>query len=72
LKFGTQSKTDTKAGVYGHFEDGRRCYLEKSSACSKMGYYRPITMKFGTQTKTDMLCLEITKAEVYGKKQQKL
>jgi hypothetical protein len=29
-------------------------------------------MKFGTQTQTDMLSLTITKAEVYGKKQQKL
>jgi hypothetical protein len=29
-------------------------------------------MKFGTQTKTDMLSLKITKAEVYGKKKQKL
>jgi hypothetical protein len=29
-------------------------------------------MKFGSQTKTDMLGLTITKAEVYGKKHQKL
>jgi hypothetical protein len=29
-------------------------------------------MKLGTQTKTDLLSLTITKAEAYGKKQQKL
>jgi hypothetical protein len=34
---------------------GCRCYLGNSSACYKMGNYRPISMKFGTQTKTDML-----------------
>jgi hypothetical protein len=49
MKFGTQTKTDmlsskiTKAEVYGHFQDGRRCYLGKSSACYKMGNYRPIS-----------------------------
>jgi hypothetical protein len=37
-----------------------------------MGNYRPILMKFGTQTKTDMLSSKITKAKMYGKKQQKL
>jgi hypothetical protein len=29
-------------------------------------------MKFGTQTKTDMLSLTITQAEVYGKKTPKI
>jgi hypothetical protein len=55
-----------KAEVYGHFQDGRCCYLGNSSACYKMGYYRPIPMKFSAQTKTDIVSLEITKAEVYG------
>jgi hypothetical protein len=45
---------------------GCRCYLGNSSACYKMGNYRPISMTFGTQTKTDMLILKITQAEVYG------
>jgi hypothetical protein len=40
--------------------------LGNSSECYKMGNYRPILMKFGTQTKTDMLSSKITKAEVYG------
>jgi hypothetical protein len=35
-----------------------------SSECYKMGNYRPISMKFGTQTKTDMLSSKITKAGV--------
>jgi hypothetical protein len=45
---------------------GRRCYLGKSSACYKLGNYRPLSMKLGTQTKTDMQSSKITKAEVYG------
>jgi hypothetical protein len=50
------------------FQDGRRRHrhVGNSSACYKMGNYRPILMKFGTQTKTDMLSLKIKKAEVYG------
>jgi hypothetical protein len=31
-----------------------------------MGSYRPILMKIGTQTKKNMMSLEIIKAEVYG------
>jgi hypothetical protein len=37
-----------------------------------MGNFHPILMKIGTQTKESMLSSEITKAEAYGKKQQKL
>jgi hypothetical protein len=36
-----------------------------------MGKYHPIFMKFGTQTKKNMLSSRIIKAEAYGKKQQK-
>jgi hypothetical protein len=56
--------------VTDRFQDGRRRHVGNSSACYKMGNYHPILMKFGTQTKTDMLSLKITKAEVYGKKKQ--
>jgi hypothetical protein len=52
--------------VTDRFQDGRRRHVGNSSECYKMGNYRPILMKFGTQTKTDMLSLKITKAEVYG------
>jgi hypothetical protein len=38
-----------------------------SSEGYKIGRYRPILMKFGTQTKREMLSLKITKAEVYGR-----
>jgi hypothetical protein len=70
MKIGTQieenmlSSKITKAELYGHFQDGRRCYLGNPSACYKMGSYRPISMKLVTQTKTDMLSLKVTKAEV--------
>jgi hypothetical protein len=37
-----------------------------------MGNYHPISMKIGTQTKKNMLSSKVTKAEAYGKKQQKL
>jgi hypothetical protein len=37
-----------------------------------MGNYHPILMEIGTQTKTGMLSSKVTKAEAYGKKQQKL
>jgi hypothetical protein len=47
-------------------------YLGNSSECYKMGNYRPISMKFGTQTKTDMLSSKITKRKCAAKKLQKL
>jgi hypothetical protein len=37
-----------------------------------MGSYHRTLMKIGTQTKTDMPSSKVIKAEVYGKKQQKL
>jgi hypothetical protein len=37
-----------------------------------MGIYHQNLMKIGTQTKTAMLSSKVTKAEAYGKKQQKL
>jgi hypothetical protein len=37
-----------------------------------MGNYHPILMKIGTETKKNMLSSKVTKAEAYGKKQQKL
>jgi hypothetical protein len=37
-----------------------------------MGNYHPILMKIGTQTKKNMLSSKVTKAEAFGKKQQKL
>jgi hypothetical protein len=54
--------------VTDRFQDGRRRHVGNSSECYKMGNYHLILMKFGTQIKTDMLSLTITKAEVYGKK----
>jgi hypothetical protein len=53
--------------VTDRFQDGRRRHIGNSSACYKMGNHRPISMKFGTQTKTDMLSSKVTKAEVYVK-----
>jgi hypothetical protein len=52
--------------VTDRFQDGRRYHVGNSSACYKMGNFRPISMKIGTQTNTDMLTSKITKAEVYG------
>jgi hypothetical protein len=54
--------------VTDRFQDGRRRrrHFGNSSECYKMGNYRPILMKFGTQTETEMLSSKITKAEVYG------
>jgi hypothetical protein len=50
------------------FQDGRRCHFGNSSECFKIGNYRPISMKFGTQTNIGMLSLKkIIKAEVYGR-----
>jgi hypothetical protein len=46
------------------FQDGRRRHVGNSSACYKMGNYHPILMKFGTQTKKNMLSSKIIKAEV--------
>jgi hypothetical protein len=52
--------------VTDRFQDDRRRHVGNSSACYKMGNYHPISMKFGAQTKTDMLSLKVMKAEVYG------
>jgi hypothetical protein len=52
--------------VTDRFQDGCRRYFGNSIACYKMGNYHPISMKFGTQTKKNMLSSKITKAEVYG------
>jgi hypothetical protein len=57
--------------VTDRIQHGRRRQFGNSSACYQMGYYHPILMKFGTQTKTDMLSLKITKAEVCAKKHKK-
>jgi hypothetical protein len=57
---------NAKPEVTDRFQDGRRRHFGNSSECYKMGNYRPISMKFGTQTKADMLSSKITKAEVYG------
>jgi hypothetical protein len=70
MTVGTQTKknvlssTITEVEVSKYFQDGGRCYLAKSSACYKMGYYRLISMKLGTQTKTDILTLKTTLPEV--------
>jgi hypothetical protein len=40
--------------------------LEIQMHAIKWAFTTRILMKFGTQTKTDMLSLKITKAEVYG------
>jgi hypothetical protein len=50
--------------VTDRFPDGRRSHLGNSSECYKMGNYRQISMKFGTQTKTDMLSSKITNAKM--------
>jgi hypothetical protein len=50
--------------VTDRFQNGRRRHFENSSECYKMGDYRPILMKIGTQTKKNMLSSKITKAEV--------
>jgi hypothetical protein len=53
------------------FQDGRCRHFRNSSACHEVGNYHPILMKIGTQTKKSMLSSKVTKAEAYGKKQQK-
>jgi hypothetical protein len=53
--------------VTDRFQDGRRRHVGNSSECYKMGNYHPILMKIGTQTKKNMLSLEVTKAEVQAK-----
>jgi hypothetical protein len=58
--------------MINRFQNGRRGHVENSSACYKMGNYHRTFMKIGTQTNTDMLSSKVTKAEAYGKKQQKL
>jgi hypothetical protein len=48
--------------------------LESQVRAIKWAIIAPISMKFGTQTKTDMLSSKITKAEVYkmAKKSRKI
>jgi hypothetical protein len=62
----------TSAEVYGHFQSGRLGYLGNSSACYKMGNYRPNSMKFGTQINADMLSSKITKRKYAAKNCKKL
>jgi hypothetical protein len=50
--------------VTNRFQDGHRRHFENSSECYKMGDYRPILMKIGTQTKKIMLSSKITIPEV--------
>jgi hypothetical protein len=58
--------------VYANFQDGHRRHFVNSSERYKMGNCRQILMKFGTQTKIDMLSLKFTKAELYGEKTPKI
>jgi hypothetical protein len=44
-----------KPEVIDHSQDGRRRHVENSSACYKMGYYRPILIQIGKQTDKNML-----------------
>jgi hypothetical protein len=73
MKIGTRTKKNmlsskiTKAEVYGHFQDGRRCNLGNSIQCYEMGNYRPLSLKLGTQTKKHMPSLKITNAEGSGR-----
>jgi hypothetical protein len=77
-KIGTQTKKSTpssriiRAEVHGHFQNGHRGFLGNSNACFKMGICRPFSMKFDTQTKTDMLSSKVTKRKCAAKKLQKL
>jgi hypothetical protein len=48
------------------FQDGRRRHVGNSSACDKMDICRSNSMKFVSETETDMLSLKIAKAGVYG------
>jgi hypothetical protein len=60
INLGTQAKTDTmslkftKAEVQANFQDGCRRHVGNSSEWYEMGYYHPILMKIGTQTKKNM------------------
>jgi hypothetical protein len=56
--------------VTDRLKDDRRRHVGNSSAYYKMGNYHPISMQFGTQTQTDMLSLNVSKAEVYDHFQQ--
>jgi hypothetical protein len=57
--------------VTDRFQDGRRRHVGNSRECYKTGNYRPVLMKFGTQTKTDMLISKVTKAKACGKNRKK-
>jgi hypothetical protein len=50
--------------VTDRFQDGRRRHVANSSECYKMGNNHPILMQIGTQTKKNMLNLEVTIPEV--------
>jgi hypothetical protein len=50
--------------VTDRFQDGRRRHVGNSSECYKVGNYHPIFMQISTQTKKNMLSLEVTKPEV--------
>jgi hypothetical protein len=50
--------------VTDRFQDGRRRHVGNSSECYKMGNYHAILMQIGTQTKKNMLSLEVTILEV--------
>jgi hypothetical protein len=58
--------------VTDRFQNGRRRHVGNSSECYKRGTCHPILMQVGRQTKKNILNSKVTKAEAYGKKQQKL
>jgi hypothetical protein len=63
------SKVHQKRKCIAIFQDGRSWqFLKFKLRARKWAIISPFLMKFGTQTKTDMLSSTITKAEVYGKK----
>jgi hypothetical protein len=50
--------------VTDRFQDGRRRHVGNSSECYKMGSYHPIFMQIGTETKKNMMSLNVTIPEV--------
>jgi hypothetical protein len=50
--------------VTDRFQDDRRRRVENSSECYQMGYYHPILMQIGTQTKKNMLSSKFVIPEV--------
>jgi hypothetical protein len=55
--------------VTNRFQDGCRRHVGNSSECYQMGKYHPILMRIGTQTKKNMLSLDVTIPEVTIKSQ---